>query len=775
MRHSVRRGVVVARPGLRAVAGVVAAWATLIGGLPTSADAQLRRRRGEEPFVRRLEFTENAALEDSELDEQVLTEASGCRSLFAAPVCLVYKGDAVYARRRLDRAELERDALRLKVHYWRRGWRAARVVPQVLPVDSATVDVRFVVTEGPPTLVGALDLGPADTLLSRRAKRQALDGLETGQPLDLVRLDSVGARVTRALDARGYGDAQVIPSVVDDSTSPRKDVTLTTYRPYPTYVEGIRVEGTERYDPRLVANALVLRPGQRFSREATVESQRALYEVGYFRRAVVRSERGAADSLKVLVAQVEELPPKNFRLTGGVSTVDFLQVDARYVDANFRGAGARLTLQGTVGNLLADQLNNRFVFNNVLPPQLLPGDATFLKPTWQANAEVRRRWLSDWRNQTALGVFGYRRAAPGIFVDEGYGASATFTRDVRRRWPVSGTYRFEFTGVTAADTYFCVNFGVCDDESLRVLRRRQRLSPLALTTLVDRRDDPIGPTRGWFLRGELEYASRWTLSDLWYSRAEVEATRYYPLSSRWTLGLHARAGAVTGQANPRFGGAAIVHPRRRFYAGGAQSVRGFGENQLGPRVLVIPVERLRFPDVAFAGDSTATVGRQGCPGEVFKTNLFFCPVEPIRFAGDTTTFGNFRDGDFSPKPIGGTAMAEGTIELRWRAWGPVTLATFLDAGWVRSATARTLTRQRSVITPGVGVRFVTPVGPIRLDVGYNPLARELLPVVTDLVDRDLGSTLQPLGQLRSFNPATGTGLGGIFNRLTLHLSVGEAF
>lgn len=762
-----------ARHGRRAVAGVVVAGLVAIGIAPTDAEAQLRRRRGVDPVLRTLVFEGNRALEDSELEENVASEASGCRSLVLTPVCWVWKGGAVFTTRRLDRAELERDVLRLRVQYFKRGYRAVRIVPRVVAVDTSTVDVRFVIDEGPPTLVGDLDLGPADTLLGARTRRRILDGLAPGEPLDLIRLDSVGVRTTVALDRRGFGDAQVIPSVVDDSTTPRKDVTLTTYRPYRTYVEGIRVEGTERYDPRLVANAMVLRPGDRFSRFDMAESQRALYEVGYFRRAVVRADTGSADSLKVLVATVEELPPRRFRLTGGLSTVDFFQTDARYENANFRGGGARLVLQGTVGNIGANVLNNRGIFSNVLPRVRIAGTDEFLQPTWQANAEVRRRWLSDPRNQTALGIFGYRRAAPGVFVDEGYGASATFTRNVVRWWPVSGTYRFEFTGVTAADTYFCVNFGVCDGPSLAVLRRRQRLSPLALTTLVDRRDDPIGPTRGWFFRAELEYADRWTLSDLWYSRAEVEATQYVPLGDRLTLGLHGRAGVVRGRVNPRFGTEPIVHPRRRFYAGGAQSVRGFGENQLGPRVLAIPIERLRNPEVSVRNGDT-TVVRFGCPDFIFVRNVAECPTEPTRFAGDTTLFGDFRDSDFAPKPVGGNALAEATVELRYRILGPVTVAAFIDGGWVQSSSGG-LTRAASVLTPGVGVRFITPVGPIRLDLGFNPRPRELLSVVTDATAPDGRATLTPVSQLRSFNPATGTGLGGIFNRLTIHFSVGEAF
>jgi outer membrane protein assembly factor BamA len=52
------------------------------------------------------------------------------------------------------------------------------------------------------------------------------------------------------------------------------------------------------------------------------------------------------------------------------------------------------------------------------------------------------------------------------------------------------------------------------------------------------------------------------------------------------LATHVRLGFV----RPLTGliGDAVLHPSKRFYAGGSQSVRGFGENQLGPRILTLP-------------------------------------------------------------------------------------------------------------------------------------------------------------------------------------------
>jgi hypothetical protein len=80
----------------------------------------------------------------------------------------------------------------------------------------------------------------------------------------------------------------------------------------------------------------------------------------------------------------------------------------------------------------------------------------------------------------------------------------------------------------------------------------------------------------------------------------------------------------------------------------------------------------------------------------------------------------------------------------------------------------------------VGVRFDSSAGPIRIDVGYRPRLVRNLPVVTEsetapangVIERELVQ----LEERRRFDPLEDQGtLGRILGRLTLHLSIGEAF
>ena len=760
-----------ARRGL-AAGGVV--LLSCVSGI--SVQAQSLKRVVGQPVIDVFKIDGNVNLTTDELKAAMATSASHCKAWI---LCRVVKVGWIYKKVRLNQAELERDLLRARVLYWKRGWRNAQITPEITKLEEGRVSIALKVVEGPPTVIGSIDLGPLDSLPDTKDLRKFVD-IKVGEPLDLIHLDSIAVRMAAHLDQEGYGDALLNPVATVDTNSPRAVVRIEVQKLYKTRIESVRVEGTEKYDPRVVANTMGVKAGDRYSRIGVAESQRALYEAGFFKRAFVRVDSGSADSLKKLIASVEELPSRSFRVTGGVSTVDFIQLDARYLDANFRNNAGRLTLQATVGNLLGTQLNARFPFKNVLPENRGSGDPVYLQPTFQVNAEVRRRWLSDSRNQTGLSVFGYRRSSPGVFVDQGGGAGASFTRSVTRTVPVSVQYRMEFTSVTAADTYYCVSFGVCDEASLEVLRSTQRLAPIAFSAASDHRDDPIGPTRGYTWSTDLELADTWTGSQFRYGRIEVDGSKYFHANDKLTVAVRLHAGYIRGQ-RANGDSVPIILPRKRFYAGGARSVRGYGENQLGPRVLVI-ARSVFQPTVAgfdsLLANPSLRDGRLPCDPSTY--DLPDCPTSASAGPRPRPT-SDFQDGDFTPKPLGASTLVEASIEARYRFKGPLTFAVFVDAGSVGAKFGGTTT----VFTPGIGLRYLSPVGPIRVDVGYNPRTTEQLSVITELVPSDSTwlarvpttqrTGLYQIGTQRAFNPATGTGLGGIFNRLTLHLSIGEAF
>jgi outer membrane protein assembly factor BamA len=331
--------------------------------------------------------------------------------------------------------------------------------------------------------------------------------------------------------------------------------------------------------------------------------------------------------------------------------------------------------------------------------------------------------------------------------------------------------------VEAGDLYFCVNYGICDLPTVSVLRRRHSLSPASLAFFIDRANSPLAPTQGYRARLDLEHASGVTFSDFHYYRASGETTRYLPFGvhQRRVLAGRVRAGwvrplASTGEAlGIEAENQALLHPRKRFYAGGARSVRGYGENQLGPRILTISPERLRGREVENGTDTYRFCDPALTP------NIAQCDPNATA-AVDGTTVGIPAE-DFLPRPLGGSSVLEASVEYRFPVWGPLQGAVFVDGALVGSGLQSAFAQGQSAITPGFGARFATPVGPIRVDLGVRPTIRERLPVITEVVENG-ERRLVRLQQRHEYDPLAGTGeqwWRQVLARLTLHLSIGEAF
>jgi len=114
---------------------------------------------------------------------------------------------------------------------------------------------------------------------------------------------------------------------------------------------------------------------------------------------------------------------------------------------------------------------------------------------------------------------------------------------------------------------------------------------------------------------------------------------------------------------------------------------------------------------------------------------------------------------------------EASLELRKSLGDTWSVVSFLDVGQVLPDVTEL---DAPVLTPGIGVRFASPLGPLRLDIGYNPTDAARLPVVAELPNDDLVE----LNEFVEFDPFGFDDPGKLtefVRRLKLQLSVGEAF
>jgi outer membrane protein insertion porin family len=760
---------------------------------PRSLGAQRSPVEQERPEVKKLVLAGVKSVDPKELERSIATDQSECKTLLLKVLfCWFSHAPSFWETYRLDRDEMKKDVLRMRVFYYKRGFRHTEVDTLVTP-NGDGVTVTFNVRENEPTRIGRLTvLWDSTTITARRMRR--LVRLRAGDPLHLLALDTTRVLLTNEMWENGYPDAVVDTTVTVDTAARRADVRIAVAPGKRATVGTITVRGNDEITPRTIVNTLTLETGKLFRRSAVLQSQRNLYESNLFRQALVEVPP-QADSVKDVVINVVEAPLHEARVGGGFNTIEFFQVDGRFTHYNILGGARRLDVTGAVGNLFARSLSGRGIFRTLGEPREGEEiDDAFFRPTWNVSAEFKQpAFLQRPENAISVGGFAHRRSAPQVFIDRGYGGNLIYTRNLAERAQASAGYRFELTRVEANDVYFCVNFGICDDPTVALLRRTQRLSPVFVTYHRDRSDEPFSPTTGYILRGDAEHASSFTASQYRYNRLFADGTVYWPVRrqrlrgwasssvspavSTTVLAAHVRLGVVRPLSSTSHG-PDVVHPRKRFYAGGSQSVRGFGENMLGPRVLTINPNLLD----ALAGCEVNTPeAAAACDPNAHR--VYNDDGNPIE--GETAPL---EDKEFFPRPLGGTSVAEASVELRFPIWRKITGAAFLDGAIVGQAAIRELgdvvniasfASGTAALTPGFGVRYHTRVGPIRVDVGYNPTRSESFQVVTEVCADPAfraencppeARLIVPLEERRRM-------LGGrnILQRMTLHLSIGQAY
>lgn len=724
--------------------------------LPAAAGGQDGRGASLPPLVQEVTVVGADRLPESGLLDRIATRPTRCRGLLLYPICMFTDGAVVTERHRLDDEEVRRDELRLRVIYFREGFRSAAAASEVREVDDG-VEVRFHVDEGPPTLVESFAVEQVRPVLRRRAV-EAIDLPGEGAPLSLTTLADGIEELQELLGELGYLDARVEDAIEISPETGQARVTVEIDPGPRSIVRSFDIVGNSEVANNTIRRAVLMEEGDVVTAPLLRQSRSALHASNLFHEVDVRVPPGQTDSAKVVRIAVREAPPRLARVGGGFNTLEFVQLEGRFTHYNWLGGGRQLDLRAAVGNLLAPQLTGRLFFRNILPGELAGVDeGPFRVPTWQFSADFQQPAFRGTANRLGLGVFANRRVIPGVAVDQGFGAELSATRTLAFRVPASVTYRYEVASIEAGAVFYCVNFGICDPVVVESLRGRRSLSPVTLSFHVDRSDDPLGPTSGYRMRVDFEHASGPTGSDFRYNRTSGQASYYLPL---WGPPRHVLAARIrAGWVRPLAGTAeaigldeddeALLHPRKRFYAGGARSVRGYAENQLGPRILTVPLEVL-------------TEEGRCAPAEV-ADGTCDPAVAPV--------------GAFVPRPIGGTSVLEANVEYRFPVGG-TTLAVFVDGALVGGRLGEFVQDAVGTVTPGFGARFDSPAGPIRIDLGVQPRSAVRLPVVTEAepAEEPGQRRLVRLDEALRFDPLEERSrLGRILGRLTLHFSIGEAF
>lgn len=741
--------------GYGAAVLLAASVALLVGGAPLGAQAVAR------PEVVEIDFLGDASVDEAQLRAAIRTRESRCRSWllqYVLPLCTFGRG---YERHYLDPEVLSADVLRLRLFYFERGYREADVRSELVPADGGT-RVVFRIEEGRPVRVSSLDFEQPDARMPA-AVRPPLP-LSTGEPLDLGELEATRDTVRSRLRNRGYARAEVLASFLIPTDSPYTARVSYELRPgEPAYFGDITVEGARNVSEEIVGRLLSFDQGDLFREDAVLESQRSLFGLELFTHASITVDTdGTAPRLPVRV-QVNEGDVHRVRVGAGINSLECANAEGRWISRSFMGGARRLEVRGRIANLFADQMQDF--------PCLDAGTGqVFGQLNGALTADFVQPWFLGTRNALGAGLALERRSVPDVFVRDTRGAYVSLSRRLGSRQSVTLAYRPALTEfVAGGDPFFCVSFLACDQSSIDVLRTPHFLSPVTASFVHEGANSLFSPTRGYVVRLDAEFASGFTGSDFPYARVAGEVAGYRSVSDGVVLAARLRPGwarAIEDVAGDRDLG---LHPQRRFFAGGPNSVRGFAQSRLGPKILVV--------------DGTDLIERsEACA--------------PHELNQGTCDAGALPADALQPRPTGGTLLLEGNAELRFPLWGErVSGVAFIDVGQVWNHTVSSPDLGELAWTPGVGVRYFSPIGPIRVDLGYNTLDNEVLDVRTTQVEVCRSGTpvdlcLDPepgvdydeglwetrnTNRLQDLDPVTWEPWDSLFERVQLHFSIGQAF
>jgi outer membrane protein assembly complex protein YaeT len=572
-----------------------------------------------------------------------------------------------------------------------RGYERVTVAPavEVLPeqVDGSTrfrpVDVRFAITEGPQTMVGAVVLGGVDAGIEPAVR--GLLGLVVGRPFYRPLLSADRDAVERWYRNQGYLSAIAVPAVTLDDSG-RAVVTWAIRQGEQSRVDHVLITGNDRIGADVIRRELRLGPGDPLSVDAIAESQQRLSQLGLFRRVRITDLPRSGTPLRDLLVTVEEAPATTLTYGGGLTVGRRLRQGQDGGPAEERTEFApRGFIEVSRRNLWGKNRTLSVFARASLRPTDPAVDST--DPTDTGGYGLNDYLLTGTFREPR--VFGRPGDAQVLgFLERGIRASFTFDRhgvrtDYARRFSAgfTTTIRYTFENTDIFDEQ------IAPEDRLLVDRLfpQVRLSTFSGGILRDSRDDVLEPTRGTVLGVDGSVAARAYGSEVGFAKTFVQGFAYRRL------------------------------PGRGFVVAGGVRL-GLGK--------AFTYELPRVDD-----EGTPIIGDDGLPIVDLVEDL---PASERFFSGGDTTVRGFaldRLGtdetlDSQGFPQGGNGVMVVNAELRAPFWKGLGFVGFVDAGNVFKRAGDVDVGELRVAT-GFGARYRSPIGPLRVDLGFKVNPRVL--------------------------------------------------
>lgn len=516
-----------------------------------------------------------------------------------------------------DPVTFESDLERLRRYYESRGYYDV-VIEHDLAIDeeSERVSVEIRIKETPPVLIAEIDVAVTGDLAP--GERPALPETVAVKSGAVFRESDyqLGEQQLRDVFLRG-GFAHVATTrKAEVDTAARQVRIVYTITPGPPTVFGdTEIRGNrDGVDRQLIERELAYRAGERFSAEKIAATRAKILALDLFSSVRIGPAASNGHPTRVpMVVEVTEKPYREIKLGVGYSTEEELRGQVEWRHLNWLGGGRQVSVQARYSAVAAS------------------GAAELVQPHFLT---ARSKAVVNFKHEQQK--------------------EDTFNRNVSRFSPrVDHQFAPALSGFVGFRVEYSNIFDVAaaTESALGDLRKQGWLAGPTLGLVWNTTNRPLEPTNGAILSLTLEQAGVIWGGNYRFLKISGEAKRYYEVgwetifAARLKLGLGDAIGAK--DRFPIF---------ERFYAGGENSVRGYGRRRLGP----------------------------------------------------------LSDSD---DPLGGLSLLEGSLELRRPIWNDLGGALFVDFGQLapRPFDVRIANLNFSA---GFGLSYKTPVGPVRLDVGF---------------------------------------------------------
>lgn len=603
----------------------------------------------------------------------------------------------VYEYEIFDQYALRRDLQRVERFLRARGYYDARVYAARVEEKNDRVYVTIAVHEGEPVKVDSVQIAettPIDEVTRKSIRVAVARVLPLGAALDEDKFADSEAAAVKGLTSSGHAAAKVNRHAEVDLVSHKARLVYTVDPgPFATF-GAVTFQGLDTLPESTVRQIFGVREGNRYSSADIADGKQALLDLGVFSSVDVTSDLSNMGTSHIVPITVKAQPSKlRSLLLGAGVELDQLKADVHvqvgWQHANFLGGLRKLDVRYKPGVVLYPtridnlQLPTSPLYEHRLSATLRQPGFLEKRTTGFARAEYNLYpVLLPVREDGKLdsSVLGYHEPRGAIGVERKFWDRLVL---VSPEYDLQGNFPVDYLGPhSQAD--------------------RLIISYVQISAHLDLRDDPNKPRRGLYIGNDLQLAGgpvlRGDASDI---RVQPDVRGYIPLPRRigtaslpaMTLALRGSVGflfpfsyAQLSQSNFSTESEARAEGSDRdyqllyfrgFYSGGPSSNRGYPLRGVGPHDIV--------PYLSPAGQSSAACD----------------PRDPECVL-----------------PTGGLSLWEANVELRINVSGPFSTAIFCDASDV-SPFQTNLRFDHPHLSCGGGARYDTPVGPIRLDIGYR--------------------------------------------------------